>query len=210
MGNLARLLTLTVLTLTAWGQGQVQLNNRITPLIDARFVHPDGTGLIGDAYTAELVFVNNGAMIPLVPSTVFRSTPAAAAGYLVPVDVIVPGVFGGEQATFLLRAYETIAGSYENAIRTGAYHGESNPVIVTLGGKRADGGPASPGGALIGLGWAAPGSDPVDWRTSENRPPAGTVSSMQVVPEPSTLAFALLGLAALLPLHRRVKTATLR
>jgi hypothetical protein len=205
MKKLTRLLALSLLTLTTWGQGQVQLNNRIVGVVDSRFTHPDGSGLVGAAYTAELALVSGGAIIPLVPSTVFRSDIPAAAGYVVPVDVVVPGVYKDEQATFILRAYETLAGSYENAIVTGAFHGESNPVIITLGGRPRVG-PPMPGAPLVGLGWAPAGSDPVDWLTSENRPPAGTVSSIQLVPEPSILSLAVIaGLGLLFRPIRRSK-----
>jgi hypothetical protein len=208
MKNLTRILTITLLTLTAFGQGSVQLNNRIAGVVDARITHADGSGLFGSAYTAELALVVGGATIPLVPSTVFRSTSAAAAGYVVPVDIQVPGIQAGEHATLILRAYETIAGSYENAVAIGAVHGQSNPVIIELGGTPPGGLPMPPN-PLVGLGLAPAGSEPVNWLTSENRPPAGTVSAIQVVPEPSMFAVAIVGLGAVFLSRRRTARHTL-
>lgn len=61
----------------------LQLNNRIVGVVDARFTDPNGAGLEGSAYIAELVLIQNGSSIPITPMTTFRT--GRAAGYVVPV-----------------------------------------------------------------------------------------------------------------------------
>jgi hypothetical protein len=197
MKTLTCLLTLTLFTFglnvsgQAVVQGRVQLNNRIVGIIDAPFVLPDGTRPAGPAYTAELALVINGSAVPITPSTVFRSNMPAAAGYVIPMDVAIPGVTGDTRATLILRAYATSAGSYENAVASGMHHGQSNPLILRFYGSNL-----IPPADLLGLGWASADSQPVEWVPNQ-RPGSATVFPIQMVPEPSTVTFALVGLAAL-------------
>lgn len=107
----------------------------------------------------------------------------------------------GESGTFVLRAFEASAVSYDNAKNINATHAESNPIILTMGSRFL------PGAQLHGLGLAPADSEPRNWTLAENRPPAGTVSAIQVVPEPSLYALSLIGIVSLVgTLARRVKS----
>lgn len=113
----------------SWAQGQVHFNNRVPPDINARFLCPDGTGL-GPGITAQLFGGPAGTpsyqLSPLFPTTTFRS--GAAAGYVVPVDVTVPNVPPGSQATLVMRAF--FGPTYEQS----TFFLSSNPITITLGG----------------------------------------------------------------------------
>lgn len=129
-----------LVTASAFAQGQVQFNNRITGTVDARVFAVGGVdGFVG---TAELVNAANGSV---VATTTFRNTSAAAQGYVNAVTATVPGVAGGASASLILRAYSGAA-SYEAAKTTiGAFYGQSAAVSVTLAEP-----PATPP-ALAGL-----------------------------------------------------------
>lgn len=99
-----------MVTVAAYGQGQFTLNNRVpTSGIDARFVLSSdaaGTSSVGTDYTVNLLGgAPGGTLAALTPaSTGFRGAAGtAAAGYVQPVDPIVPGVAPGANASILLR-----------------------------------------------------------------------------------------------------------
>jgi hypothetical protein len=156
-----------------YAQGVVQLNNRILPDLDAKVTLPGGTVGVDDTFKAQLVLIGaGGAITPLTPIATFRG--GTAAGYVTgtsAVDVTVPGIQAGSQATLALRAFNGT--TYE----TSTMFGQSSSVTVTLGGQPPTGAPLTPA-ALTGL------------------------TGFSVVPEPSTIALAVLGGAALL-LRRR-------
>jgi len=160
-----------MVTVSAYGQGAVVFNNRVTGVVDARVLAPDGTGA-GAGVTAQLfggaAGTAAGSLTALTPTTTFRTTSAAAQGYVNSVDVTVPGVAAGAQATLIMRAFQ--GADYASA----TVRGESNPITIALGG-----------GTL---------------------PPANLVGlqgfTMQIIPEPTTLALGALG-AALLLFRRR-------
>lgn len=165
-----------LVSVSAFAQGTVQFNNRLpADGIVAPITRPDGTGA-GAGITAELVLIQ-GANQTVVGTTTFRTDLAAAAGFLNAIDVAVPGVAGGTTANFVIRAYETSAGSYANALAGAGLSGQSGQATATLGGHGSP--PAAPG-ILAGL----------------------SGFQLQVVPEPSTIALGVLGAAALL-LRRR-------
>jgi len=120
-----------MVTVSAYGQGAVVFNNRVTGVVDARVVMPDGSGA-GAGITAQLFGGPAGtakdALTALTPTTTFRTTSAAAQGYVNSVDVTVPGVAAGSQATLVMRAFQ--GADYASA----QTKGESNPITITLGG----------------------------------------------------------------------------
>jgi len=182
MKKLLVTLAAVLVSVSSFAQGTVIFNNR-TPSGDAPISRPDGTGA-GAGITAQLYLVpsGGGAPVALTPTTTFRTTSAAAAFFVTDINPFrVEGVLPGQSATFLLRAWETAAGSYEAAAASSTFlRGESNPVTITqLGGTPAGGAPI-PTPALNGL-------------------QAFTL----FVPEPSTMALGVLGAAALLFRRRK-------
>lgn len=111
--------------------GLVVLNNRIPGILDARVLLPDGRG-VGEGWTAQLYGGPAGTTVsvlePLLPTTTFRTSSPQTAGYLTSVDVAVPGVAPGANATLVLRVYD--GDSYETSSR----RGESAPFTISLGG----------------------------------------------------------------------------
>jgi hypothetical protein len=133
-----------LVSVSAFAQGSVQLNNRIVGVVDAPVSRPGGLGA-GAGVTAELVLIGpGGSQTVLTPSTGFRTTSAAGAFYVNPIDITVPGVQAGQNATFILRAYEGAS------FATSSLRGESAPVTVSLGGTPPGGAPLPPA-ALAGL-----------------------------------------------------------
>lgn len=158
-----------MVTVAAFAQGSVVFNNRVTGVVDARVLNGDGSGGVGAGFTAQLLGgPAGGTLSALTPTTTFRTSSAAAQGYVNAVDVSVPGVAAGAQATLLMRAYN--GATYEASLN----RGESAPITITLGGGTL------PPANLTGL--------------------QGFTTT--VIPEPSTIAIAALGLGALL-LRRR-------
>jgi hypothetical protein len=175
MKKLLVTLAAVLVSVSTFAQGQIIFNNR-TPSGDAPVSRPDGTGA-GAGITAQLYLVGaGGALTPLTPTTTFRTTSAAAAFFVTDINPFtVQGVLPGQSATFRFVAWETSAGSYENAVATGALNGRSSTdvTITQLGGTPAGGAPIPPP-ALNGL------------------------TAFQLIPEPSTMALGVLGAAALL------------
>jgi hypothetical protein len=167
-----------MVSVAAFAQGQVTFNNRVAGVVDARVTFnggPENGQGVGAGYTAQLFGGPAGTPVSgltaLQPSTTFRTSSAAAQGYVNGVTVDVPGVASGAQATLVMRVYPA-GGAFTNPNDIGM--GESGPITITLGGGLAV--PAN----LEGLN-------------------AFTV----LIPEPSTIALAVLGGAALLFLRRR-------
>ena len=124
------------------GGGTVQFNNRLPGSVDARVTMQDGTG-VGSGWTAQLAVVNStGTVTPVTPTTTFRTSTAAATGYVNPIDLPVPNTVPGSTITLVLRAYN--GGAFESS----TLRGQSQPINVVLGGV---GSPPSPPNALAGL-----------------------------------------------------------
>ena len=168
-----------LLSVQAFGQGTIYFNNLVTgatPPINAPVFGFDGiTGLGAYGGNAQLYLVTGAASyVPLLPATTFRTTPAAAQGYVMPVSsVTVPNIPAGQQATVVMRAW--IGPTYENS---GA-KAQSNPITITLGGDIPGQPPAVPAN-LLGL------------------------QGFSIPPEPSTLTLVLLGAAALLCRRQKI------
>jgi len=160
-----------MVSVAAFAQGQVTFNNRVSPIVDARVTFADGSGGVGQGFTAQLFGSADGNnLAALSPSTTFRTSSAAAQGYVNGVVVDVPGIAAGAKATLVMRVFDS----------SNANVGESKPFTITLGGGTL------PPANLEGL-------QPFTVSGAGGPP---------VVPEPSTIALAALGVGVLL-LRRR-------
>ena len=173
MKKLIIALAALMVTAAAYGQGQVVFNNRVGTEVVARVLLPDGTGA-GAGFTAQLLGGPAGSTVDkltaLTPTTTFRTTSAAAQGYVNdPGPVTVPGVAAGAQATLVMRAFN--GADYASSL----IRGQSLPITVGLGG-----------GTL---------------------PPANLTGlqgfTLEIIPEPSTIALGVLGAAVLLFRRRK-------
>jgi hypothetical protein len=158
----------------AFGQGLLNVGNRVTAAgIDAPVFDKDGvTRLAGADYLAQAYVGLTEGS--LVPvGTALAFRTGAAAGYITSTGIAVSGIAGGTAAFVQLRAWKVSSGAtYEAAAATGDNFGLSKTIQVTLTAA-----PAAPAD-MAGL------------------------ASFALVPEPSTLALGVLGVAALL-LRRR-------
>lgn len=159
---------------TAFGQGQVTFSNFSTAdgLNAKAVMQGTTTGVTSPTYTAQLLRVNGGSETTVGAPINFRPQ-AAAAGYTIPTVFTIDGVAIGASASFRMVVLE--GNTYSEA----AIRGKSSVSTVTLGG-----GTVTPP-ALLGL-----------------KDQDGVNQFIQVVPEPSTIALGVLGVAALL-LRRR-------
>jgi hypothetical protein len=162
-----------MVSVAAFAQGQITFNNRVAGVVDARVTFADGANAgqgVGAGYTAQLFGgADANTLSALSPSTTFRTSSAAAQGYVNGVVVDVPGIAPGLKATVVMRVFDS----------GNAQVGQSAPISITLGGGTL------PPANLEGL-------------------QAFTVTGggTPVIPEPSTIALAALGVGALL-LRRR-------
>jgi hypothetical protein len=183
MKNMLFMLALVVCSTSLHAQGTIFFNNR-TSAGDYPVYLPDlvtGAGLIPGGASAQLYLVTSGggALVPLAPATTFRTSSAAAALYVNPVDVTVPGILPGEPATIVMRVWASSYGSFDAAAVPG-FTGESQQLtIAALGGVNPNTGAIVPTPDLAGL------------------------TSFILVPEPSTVSLALLGAVGMVMLRRR-------
>jgi|SRR5688572_17346218 len=112
----------------AFGQGALIFYNRglrgpqFPGIYDAPVSLPDGRLVAGPEFTAGLFLVGENGSLNMVATSPFRS--GVAAGFFFPQEVLVPGTTPGLPATFRVRVWETVAGSYENAISSSRLYGE--------------------------------------------------------------------------------------
>jgi len=180
MKKLLIALAAVLVTVSSYGQGKVLLSN-LGGGVNAPVYYGDAAGGkgLGPSFSAQLYLVNGTATTALTPITTFRAagtTPqtAIADRYLTTAEVDVPGVAPGQNGTFLIRAWKTSLGTFDQAKATGADFGESGPVTVAVGGGTL------PAANLTGL----------------------ASFSVVPIPEPTILALGVLGASALL-LRRR-------
>jgi len=133
MKKLLIALAAVVITASSYGQGQVWFANRVTGVLDAPVkVVGTETGP-GAGYTAQLFLQGaGGALTPLTPPATFRDplpTAPTASQYWPGTTVDVP-VAAGANATFVIRAWQTSAGSYDAALSKG----QSDAFTVAVGG----------------------------------------------------------------------------
>jgi MYXO-CTERM domain-containing protein len=93
-----------MVSIAAYGQGQFVFNNRVPPDINAKFVDSSGAGLAGTAYTVQLLGGLSGSTT-LTPLTTTDFRTGAAAGYVNPLTVTVPGVTDGKKADIMLKVF---------------------------------------------------------------------------------------------------------
>ena len=173
MKKLIIALTAIVITASAYAQGTVQFNNRIVGTVDALVKDSTGAG-VSAGFTAQLYAsaTASGTLVAVPGTTTFRT--GAAAGYVNAIDVAIPGIAGGAQATIVMRAFN--GATYE----TSTIRGSSAPITIALGGG---GSPPAPAAALANM--------------------VGFTVAGTVIPEPSTIALGTLGLAMLLIRRRK-------
>lgn len=95
-----------VLHSTCLADMQIVFNNRVGTVVQAPINRPDGSGA-GVGVKAQLVLVkNDGSFSPVGDRTVFRTNSAAAAYFVVPTNVTIPGIQQREKVTLRLRAWE--------------------------------------------------------------------------------------------------------
>lgn len=121
-----------------YGQGQVLFANKVGTLVDAPVIDsrlfPRGPG---PGWTAQLLLWNaDGSLTPMTPTSTFQpagsGADAIADRYWYPQIVNVPGVPPGEKATFVVRAWLTIFGSFDTSVAL--LRGQTSPFEVTVGG----------------------------------------------------------------------------
>jgi len=176
MKKLLVALAAVLITAATYGQGTVDFNNYTQNAGAGSPIWEAGqTGAKGpgSGYTAAL----------LVNGTQVATTDFAGAGFeylLNPVPVTVAGVAGGSAVTFEVQVYQSQFGSYAVGSATpGAHYGTSGSFAGVLGGA---GSPPGPSSNLDNL--------------------QSFTLSIVPVPEPSTIAFGVVGGLALL-LRRR-------
>jgi MYXO-CTERM domain-containing protein len=177
-----------MVSLAAYGQGTVSINNRVVPDVTARLISAtdpkDGSSSSIGSPDWTVAFVGGAkgtavsAMTPLLDATSNAAITAdplrgaagsAAAGYFTPVTAIVPNVPAGSPADVAV-----IVKGPTGTTTLGPYS------VTSLGGIPASGPPL----------------------TAPNLP-MGTTPLVVGVPEPTTLALGALGLGALLVIRRR-------
>jgi hypothetical protein len=178
----ATLLASSLLGLAAYAQGTVNFAN-IQGSLNVPVYMSDGTTKVaaGNTFMAELLAGTTQGNLNISVAT----SGFLAAGYFSAGAKTVTGIAGGATAWMQVRFWNTANGSsYAAAAASGANnaYGSSNPFQVTLGDPTAS--PPGVPAALSGL--------------------AGqTLKLNSAVPEPSSLALAGLGAAALLVFRRR-------
>lgn len=131
-----------MVSVAAYGQGEVLFNTIIGTSVNAKVLMPDGTtGASAPEFKAQLFGGPAGSgeplLVPLLPTTTFRT--GNAAGYVNQVTVTVPGVPSGGTAAIQMRAYNGVD------YNTSSIFGKSNIIPVSLGGGTL------PPGNLTGL-----------------------------------------------------------
>jgi hypothetical protein len=179
MKKLLIALAAVIITVASYGQGQVVFSNITGVNAPVTIAGSSPLAGPGPGYSAQLFLQGaNGSLTALTPASTFRPAGTGAAAiadrYWVNQDVSVPGIAPGTSGNFVVRAWQTSAGSFDAAKTAGTGFGESAPFAVTVGG-----------GTL----------PPANLSTLQ----AFTVT---VVPEPSVIALGVLGASALL-LRRR-------
>jgi hypothetical protein len=163
-----------------YAQGQVNFNNKVAASgIDARVIDAKtGTGA-GAGFAAGLA-VDAGGALTYIPGSaaLFRTASPAQQGYILPAVITVPGHDISSSVTLRMFAFPGAATDAAALAALGGNQsqnfGVSNPVTVALGG-----------GTIL----------PPDM--------VGLTGFTVTVPEPSTIAFGLLGAAALLIRRRK-------
>ena len=127
MNSIHVALTVLLTTVSCFAQGQVNFANRVGSggsVLNAPVTVGGTQEGPGPAWSVQLLLSANGSLTPLTPISTFNP-PGTGAGaissqFWAPKTVDVPGVFGGQSATFVVRAWVTAFGSYGAALAAGA------------------------------------------------------------------------------------------
>jgi hypothetical protein len=167
-------------------QGLVDFRNRITGTLDQPVFMTDGTTRVGEAnYVAQLWYAatETGSYAPVAgAASVFRT--GTGAGYWnagADSTRTLAGIVAGTTAWLQVRVWNsTLGADYATAAAAGpgSFFGTSANFSVTAGGTPPVGAPLTPA-AMLGF------------------------TSFSLVPEPSTIALGVLGVAGLLFIRRR-------
>ena len=134
-------LTVLLTTVSCFAQGQVNFANRVGAggsIVNAPVIITGTQDGPGPGWSVQLLLSANNSLTPLTPISTFNP-PGTGAGeissqFWAPKTVDVPGVFGGSQATFVVRTWQTSFGSYGAALAAGGGYGVSDPFTVVVGG----------------------------------------------------------------------------
>jgi hypothetical protein len=173
MKKLLSIAALLAVALSASAQGTIQFVNRIPGTLDAPVFDVDGVTRLGGSGYQAQLYVGTSANNLQAVGSPVPFRTGAAAGYINSSDVSVPGIAGGASAFVAMRAWSTASGATYEAA---GIKGSSQVLSITLGGA---GSPPSTPALLTGL------------------------QQFSLVPEPSTIALAVLGGIALLFRRRK-------
>ena len=180
------LLTLALVALTtvaSYAQGTIAFGNGTLTRVTVRNLDGSarGNATAADGLTFAVFFGPAGATADAL-TQVQQPTPSATIGTTAGVMINAPSVFGlpgtdgGQVVSLQIRAWDTLTGGR-------AMIGQTDVRQVTLGQT------AGPGAVI--------------WQTSDTNPNRFTPLIVNIVPEPSTIALAVLGLGSLLLFRRR-------
>jgi hypothetical protein len=141
MKTLVIVLVLILAAIASYAQGsvgQVVFANRVGTSLDAPVTLAGSSPIVGPgpAYSAQLYFANpdGSAGAGLTPVSTFRAAGTGAAAiadrYWIPQTVDVTGHAPGDIVTFLVRVWQTSAGSFDAAFSKA----QSAPFSVQIGG----------------------------------------------------------------------------
>lgn len=184
MRKLIALLAVSVVTVSALAQGTVNFNNNVWTGTSARPVFDVGgtTRLVGTDYVAQLYFGTAGtaasSLAPVGNVGRFRVATTASPGTWSGSTITLAGIGPGATAALQVRVWNNtlFPAGYQAALTGGGFTGASSVFDYTV--------PA--------------GSTP-----APNEFWMGNFASFQLVPEPTTIALGVMGLAGLLFIRRR-------
>ena len=188
MNSIHVALTVLLTTVSCFAQGQVNFANRVGAggsTLNAPVTSFGTQNGPGPDWSVQLMLVGaNNSLTPLVPISTFNPAGTGAASissmFWAPKTVTIDGHFAGEALNFEVRAWRTVAGSYDAADLNS--RGQSDVFSARLGGVSQD--PNTPPSTPANL---------LNLR-------AFTVGNP---PEPSTLTIGSLGAAVLVMFGRR-------
>lgn len=171
MKKLLIVLAAVVVTATSYGQGFINFSTHVSAGVDAPIWLPDGSAP-GPSYSAAMYLVSGGGVLTLLPDSITPFRSGLGSAYVLPTVFSVPGVPHLTPASFVLRAWETAAGSYEAAASSTTFAwGQSPELTIT---------PTEP------LAFPA------------DLPASFTGFTMVIIPEPATICLFAAGAAFLL------------